>query len=290
MNLKLNLDKDILIRKLLAVIVGNFLCATALVIFLKPNNLIPAGVLGMSTLISHVTGISISILILAINLPLVLLGLKFLPKKFMVFSMMSVFVVSFYVGLISKALPVGFKFTDNILLACIFGGSLNGLGMGITLRNGTSTGGFDIIAAFIKSRFNIKIGSILMTINFILITISGFIFSFDEAMFTLIALFVGYQVSDAVQLGVGKQKQVLIVSGKHEDIKNEIYNNMRRGITYIDGEGGYKHNQVKIIFIICSSRELVTVKAIVKKVDPSSFMAVTETSEIMGSGFRKIEI
>ena len=135
-----------------------------------------------------------------------------------------------------------------------------------------------------------KIGSVLMAINFVVITISGFIFTRETAMFTLISLFVGYQVSDRVQLGVGKQKQVIIVSRKYEEITTELYKNLHRGMTYMKGEGVYNKEDLNVIFLICSSRELVTVRTVVDKVDEHSFMAISDTSEILGSGFRRIEI
>ncbi|MDO5040900.1 MAG: YitT family protein [Peptoniphilus sp.] len=286
----LNIERDILIRKILAVVVGNFFCALALEYFLKPNNMIASGVLGMSTLISHVTGISMSVFILLINLPMIILGVKYLSKEFMVFSIMSVFLVSFYLEFLNKLTPVGFSMTENILLGAIFGGVLNGVGIGVTLKNGTSTGGLDIIGTYIKKKYNVKIGSALMAINFVIITISGFIFTFDEAMFTLISLFISYQVSDRIQLGVGRQKQVLIISSKYDEITKGIYQKMNRGVTYINGEGAYNRKDLKVIFIICTSVQLVTLKDIVKDVDPAAFMAVSETTEIMGSGFKKIEL
>ncbi len=290
LKLNLNLDRDTLIRKTLAVVMGNFFCALALVYFLKPNNMIPSGVMGISTLTSHVTGISISILILLINLPMMLLGIKYLNREFMVFSIMSVFLVSFYLEFLNKLTPENFAMTHNILLGAIFGGVLNGIGIGITLRNGTSTGGLDIIGTYMKKKYNVKIGSVLMAINFIIITISGFIFTFDEAMFTLLSLFISYQVSDRIQLGVGRQKQILIISPKYDEITRGIYEKMNRGVTYINGEGAYNRKDLEIIFLICTSMQLVTLKEIVREVDPAAFMAVSETTEIMGSGFRKIEL
>ncbi|CDZ75300.1 hypothetical protein ING2D1G_1160 [Peptoniphilus sp. ING2-D1G] len=292
MKLKLNLslDRDTIIRKTLAVVIGNFFCSLALVYFLRPNNMIPSGVLGISTLVSHVTGISISLLVLLINLPMIILGIKYLSKEFMFFSIMSVFLVSFYLGVLGKFSVLNFAMTHNILLGAVFGGVLNGIGAGITLRNGTSTGGLDIIGTYMKKKYNIKIGSALMAINFVIITISGFIFTFDEAMFTLISLFISYQVSDRIQLGVGRQKQILIISPKHDEITKGIYEKMNRGVTYINGEGAYNRKNLKVIFLICTSVQLVTLKEIVREVDPRAFMAVSETTEIMGSGFRKIEL
>lgn len=287
---ELKMSKETFFRKLFAILIGDFLCAFALVIFLRPNEMISGGVTGVSILLEPFVPISIGVLILLLNLPLMIFGLIFLDKKFMLFTSMSIFVLSFYVGFLDSILPNDFAATHNILLACVFGGAINGAGMGVTFRNGCSTGGFDIIGAIIKKKYNFSVGNVLMVINFIIIMISSLVFSFDKALFTLIALFIAYQVMDMIHLGVGKQKQVFIISSKNEEIVSAIYDTMQRGITYLNGEGAYAHKDFKIIYIICSSAELVKVKSVVQKIDRQAFMAVSDTSEILGSGFRNIEI
>lgn len=287
---ELNMTKETFIRKFLAILIGDFFCAMALVTFLRPNEMISGGVTGVAVLIEPFIPLSIGLVLFLLNLPLLILGLIFLDKKFMLFTSMSIFIISFYVGLIDSVLPTGFAATHEVILGCVFGGALNGIGMGITFREGCSTGGFDIIAAIIKQKYNISVGNVLMGINFFIIMASSFVYSFDKALFTLIALFIAYQVMDIIHLGVGKQKQVFIISAKEKEIVETIYSSMRRGITYINGEGAYEHKNFKIIYMICSSAELVKVKSIVKKIDSNAFMAVSDTSEIMGQGFKGIEI
>ncbi|MGO1580642.1 MAG: YitT family protein [Peptoniphilaceae bacterium] len=290
LNFKFKLSREELIRKTSAVIFGNFLCSLALVFILKPNNMIPAGITGVSTLFEHISSINVSAWILILNLPLLILGIFLLSKEFMLFSMLSVFLTSFFVGMLESISPDGFALTNNIMLACIFGGFINGIGGGITFRNGTSTGGFDIIGAVMKKKYNISIGNMLMAMNFVVISSSAFIYSIDEALFTLFSLFVSYQVVDKIQLGVGRQKQLFIISSEHELITKTIYHKISRGVTYINGEGAYTGKSNKIIYLICTPRQLVIVKNLVREIDPKAFMAVSDTAEILGSGFRTIEL
>lgn len=286
----LKMSKETFLRKFMAMIVGDFFCAFALVYFLRPNQLISGGVTGLSVLIDLFVPLSIGWILFLLNLPLLILGLIFLDKRFMLFTSMSILILSLYVGFLDSIIPTGFGATHEVILGCIFGGVLNGIGMGINFRNGCSTGGFDILGAIIKQKYNLSVGNVLMAVNFFIIIGSSFIYSFDKALFTLIALFIAYQVTDIIHLGVGKQKQVFIISAKEQEIVEAIYSQMKRGITYINGEGAYAHKDFKIIYMICSSAELVKVKNLVKKIDEDAFMAVSDTSEIMGRGFRGIEI
>lgn len=288
--MKLDIKKEVFIKKLLSILIGDFVCAVALVLLLKPNQLISGGVTGLAVLLDLFVPIPLGWILFLLNLPLMILGLIFLDKKFMFFTTISIFLISFYVGFLDSIMLGGVALTNDTLLACIFGGVLNGIGMGITFRNGCSTGGFDIIGAIIKKKYNISVGNVLMVINFFIIMSSSFVYSLDKALYTLIALFIAYSVMDKIHLGVGKQKQIFIISAHDEEIVQAIYDRMKRGMTYIHGEGAYSHNKFKIIYMICTAAEVVTVKDVINKVDKGAFMAVSDTSEIQGHGFRHIEI
>ncbi len=184
----------------------------------------------------------------------------------------------------------GFYLTKEPILACIFGGLLNGIGAGIAFRSGTSTGGLDIIAAILKKNFNITIGNVLMGINFIIVSCLGYLYSIDKVLFTLILMFINYSVIDRIQLGVGKQKQVLVISDFNEEIAREIHEEINRGATYIKGITSYMKKDVHILYVVCSSRQLVKVRQIIKRKDPKAFVTVSDTSEILGNGFKELSI
>ncbi|RVU54732.1 YitT family protein [Anaerosphaera multitolerans] len=290
MKFKLKIDKKKAFKTLFGVLLGDMLSAFALVYILKPNEMISGGVSGLSVLIESLTGLPLGLLVFILNIPLFILGLFFLDFDFMFFSGISIVVLSLWISFFETLKPLGYAITHEIILACIFGGVINGVGGGTLFKYGASAGGFDIPAAIIKKKFNIQIGNVLLFLNCFIIGMSSFIYSVDKALFTLVALFITYQVIDMIQLGVGKQKQVFIISPEYEIITEKIHEEVGRGITYINGEGSYKNNEVKIIYLICSSREIVAVKNLVREIDPNAFLAVSDTVEIQGKGFKKIEI
>lgn len=276
-------------RKLLSVIVCTLIVSFSIVYIIKPNLLISGGLTGLSILTSNVTGISLPLLIFILNIPTSVLSFFFLDRDFTFFSTLSILLLSIFSSFYQKILP-GFYLTKEPILACIFGGLLNGLGMGIAFRNGTSTGGLDIVAAILKKKFNITIGSVLMGINFIIVSSLGYFFSIDKVLFTLILMFINYNVVDKIQLGVGKQKQVLAISEKNEEIAREIYKEVHRGATYIKGITSYKKKDVYILYVVCSSKQLVKIRQIIKEIDPDAFVAVSDTSEILGNGFKELSV
>lgn len=276
-------------RKLLSVIVCTLIVSFSIVYIIKPNLLISGGLTGLSILTSNVTGISLPLLIFILNIPTSVLSFFFLDRDFTFFSTLSILLLSIFSSFYQKILP-GFYLTKEPILACIFGGLLNGLGMGIAFRNGTSTGGLDIVAAILKKKFNITIGSVLMGINFIIVSSLGYFFSIDKVLFTLILMFINYNVVDKIQLGVGKQKQVLAISEKNEEIAREIYKEVHRGATYIKGVTSYKKKDVYILYVVCSSKQLVKIRQIIKEIDPDAFVAVSDTSEILGNGFKELSV
>lgn len=276
-------------RKLLSVIICTLIVSFSIVYIIKPNLLISGGLTGLSILTSNVTGISLPLLIFILNIPTSVLSFFFLDRDFTFFSTLSILLLSVFSSFYQKILP-GFYLTKEPILACIFGGLLNGIGMGIAFRNGTSTGGLDIVAAILKKKFNISIGSVLMGINFIIVSSLGYFFSIDKVLFTLILMFINYNVVDKIQLGVGKQKQVLAISEKNEEIAREIYKEVHRGATYIKGVTSYKKKDVYILYVVCSSKQLVKIRQIIREIDPDAFVAVSDTSEILGNGFRELSV
>lgn len=286
--LGIKINKKELLKKLIMMIIGDLLIAIALVCILKPNQVLSGGINGLGIIFEHVMGIELGIIVFALNLPLLILGWFLLERQFIILTIISVFLISFFISGLDAIGLSKFILTDNILLACVYGGAMNGLGLGINFINGTSTGGLDIVGALFKKYYNLQMGRVFMLINIIIIGSSTFIFSVEKALFTLISLYINYSVMDEIQMGIGRQKQVFIMSSKHEEITKLIQENITRGVTYIHGEGAYRHKEIKIVYIVCSPRELVYVKNIVKSKDPSAFLSVSDTAEIMGKGFRRI--
>lgn len=283
------INKRVIIRKLFSILVGNFLCACALILFLKPNQLISGGVGGISIMLEHIFKIPVGIVVFVLNIPLLILGFIYLEKSFVVFSVISTTIFSFYLTVL-EVLGNSFVVTNDILLASVFGGIVNGVGLGIMFKNGTCQGGFDILGAVVKRKFNVQIGNVLMAVNAVIITISSRIYSVERALYTLIALFIAYYFLDRIQTGVGKQKQIFIISDKDEEIARLIQRDVHRGVTYLEGMGAYSYTPHKVIYCITNNQQMVQVRELVKRLDPHAFMAVSDTVEISGKGFKRMEI
>jgi uncharacterized membrane-anchored protein YitT (DUF2179 family) len=176
-------------------------------------------------------------------------------------------------------------FIDDTLLSCLYGGVLNGIGMGIVFRNRASQGGVDIVAVIVKKYFSMNLGSTSLMINVIVVAIASLFFGLKLAMYTLVSMYVSAAVLDKVQQGFGSSKSVMIITDKEQEVADAILQTLDRGVTYLEGEGAYTGNKKRVIYCIVTLNQLAKLKQIVKETDSGAFMAVSDTSEVLGHGF-----
>ncbi len=276
------------LRRLLFILSGDILCALAVNLFFIPNNLLTGGVGGISILVQYLTSIPTGIVVFLINIPIFILGFKKIDRDFAIFGFISMAMFS-AVLTITRDLNQVFAVKD-IFLGAVFGGLINGLGMGILFRNRSSQGGFDIPAVILKRKYDVNIGTALMGINCIIIFISSFIFGYKSGMYTILSMYIGYNVLDKVQMGLNIRKKVIIVSEKPELIANEIISNLNRGVTFLEGKGAYTNENKQIIYCVVTSREVAKIKRLINQVDPHAFLTINDVVEVMGKGFRDINI
>jgi uncharacterized membrane-anchored protein YitT (DUF2179 family) len=161
-----------------------------------------------------------------------------------------------------------------------------GIGSGIVIKNRASLGGTDIISIIINKYLSFNIGGIGMAINAIILTISAaFLFNVEMAMLTIVAIFVANKAVDAIQEGFNHRKTVIIVSDKYEEIAEELLKKVKRGITFIDGEGAYTRKGKKLIYMALTVMELARTREIVRRIDPAAFLSIIDTREVEGKGF-----
>ena len=188
-----------------------------------------------------------------------------------------------------RHIPIDFKLDNNMLYA-IFGGFINGLGMGILFKHGACQGGLDILATIFKTKLNVNIGSSLMAINAIIIGIASYIFSLERGLLTIVAMYVAYKMLDKIQMGFGDTKQIMIITSKQREVTDRILSDLNRGVTLLHGEGAFTHKRQNVIYCIVSTRQVVTIKRILNEVDPASFLIISDAYEVKGRGFRVQEI
>lgn len=289
MSKKSELDEPrVIARKFFFIILGNLLCSIAINLFFVPNGLLSGGVGGIGIMIQYLTDFPVGISVFIMNLPIFVIGYKMLDKRFIFYAFISMLIFSSlltFTSVLSKYFIV-----EDVLLGSIFGAIFNGLGMGLMFRNGVCQGGLDVIAAILRRKFNLNIGTGLMAANTVIISLSSILFGYKSAMYTLISMYLGYQILDKVQTGFNIKKNIIIVSDKSEELADVIMARLSRGVTYLKGEGGYTNDEKKIIYCILTSREIAKLKEIVEEIDPSAFFTINDVVEVQGSGFKSLEI
>lgn len=249
--------------------------------FFVGNKLAEGGVSGLSLIIHYLSHIDVSYLYFALNIPLIILAYIFLGKNFLLKTLFATFILSVFLKVFASfSEPL-----DDILLAAIFGGAINGIAIGIVFYAGGSTGGIDIIAKIINKYTGIPISRILLATDFIVLSIVAVIFGKVIFMYTLISLVISSKMIDIIQVGIYSAKGVTIITTKEDEIRKRIMEDTGRGITIIDAKGGYTQKEIGMLYCVVGQYQLIKVKTIVKEVDPSAFMIVADVHEVIGNGF-----
>ena len=249
--------------------------------FFVGNKLAEGGVSGLSLIIHYLSNIDVSYLYFALNIPLIILAYIFLGKNFLLKTLFATFVLSVFLKVFSSfSEPL-----DDILLAAIFGGAINGIAIGIVFYAGGSTGGMDIVAKIVNKYTGIPISRILLATDFIVLSIVAVIFGKVIFMYTLISLVISSKMIDIIQVGIYSAKGVTIITTKEDEIRKRIMEDTGRGITLIDAKGGYTQKEIGMLYCVVGQYQLIKVKTIVKEVDPSAFMIVADVHEVIGNGF-----
>ena len=249
--------------------------------FFVGNKLAEGGVSGLSLIIHYLSNIDVSYLYFALNIPLIILAYIFLGKNFLLKTFFATFVLSVFLKVFASfSEPL-----DDILLAAIFGGAINGIAIGIVFYAGGSTGGMDIVAKIVNKYTGIPISRILLATDFIVLSIVAVIFGKVIFMYTLISLVISSKMIDIIQVGIYSAKGITIITTKEDEIRKRIMEDTGRGITLIDAKGGYTQKEIGMLYCVVGQYQLIRVKTIVKEVDPSAFMIVADVHEVIGNGF-----
>ena len=249
--------------------------------FFIGNKLAQGGVSGLSLIIHYLSNIDMSYLYFALNIPLIILAYIFLGKNFLLKTLFATFVLSVFLKIFASfSEPL-----DDILLAAIFGGAINGIAIGIVFYAGGSTGGMDIVAKIVNKYTGIPISRILLATDFIVLSMVAVIFGKVIFMYTLISLVLSSKMIDIIQVGIYSAKGVTIITTKEDEIRKRIMEDTKRGITLIDAKGGYTQKEIGMLYCVVGQYQLIRVKTIVKEVDPSAFMIVADVHEVIGNGF-----
>lgn len=271
-----------IISRMLMIMVGASLTSVALEVFLVPNNIIDGGIVGISIISSYLTNIPLGVFTFALNIPFFMLGYKQIGKTFVISTFFAVVCLSFGV---SGLHPV-VELTHDVFLAAIFGGIINGIGVGLIIRAGGSLDGTEIVAIIFDKKTSFSIGEIVMCMNVFILIGAGFVYGWDRAMYSLITYFIAFKVIDIVVEGLDESKAVMIISSKNEIIAEAVIARLGRGITLIDGKGGYSKMPTNVIYVVVSRLELTKLKSIVLDFDQNALITIGNV-EVAGKKYKK---
>ena len=270
--------KDFLCLFLMAL--GSLIVTVGYLIFLSSNGLISGGVWGIAAIINYfLPKVPLGIMLVLLNAPILLWGWKKLDMKFTIMTVFVILLESVLLIVCEPFLPV---YTNNVLLACLFGGILVGAGSGIIVRYRGSSGGVETVCIILRKKYDLSIGSMSLIINAILVLLAAFIFGFERAMYTLVNLYATSLAFTRVLEGGNQKRNMMIVSEKGEELAEHLMRDLGRGVTMMKGVGGYTHTEKSVLFCVVSRYELMRLKDIIRSIDPHAFVAINETYEVMG--------
>ena len=277
--------RKILFRALL-ITLGAVMMGVGLEIFLVPNNVIDGGITGISIMLSYITGWKLGTFLFILNIPFFFIGYKQIGKTFAFSTLYGIIILSITTTLLH---PVP-AFTQDILLATVFGGIVLGIGVGIVIRYGGSLDGTEILAILFNNKLPFSVGEIILFFNLFILACAGFVFTWDRAMYSLIAYFVAFKMIDITITGLDESKSAWIISDNSKEIGEAIMSRLGRGVTFINGEGAYSGEDKKVIFCVIARLEEAKLKEIVTEYDDSAFLAVADIAEVRGGRFKKKDI
>jgi uncharacterized membrane-anchored protein YitT (DUF2179 family) len=265
---------------------GAAFVSVGLEIFLVPNRIIDGGIVGISIMASYLTNIPIGIFLFVLNLPFLYIGYKMIGKTFAISTLFGIVIMSIGTSLLHPVDPL----TIDPLLASVFGGIILGIGVGLVIRFGGSLDGTEIIAILFNKRTPFSVGEVVMFFNLFILGSAGFVFTWDRAMYSLIAYYIAFKMIDITIEGFDESKSVWIISDKFQEIGDALMDRLGRGVTYLKGEGGFTGEERKVIFVVITRLEEAKLKSIVDDIDISAFMAVGNIHDVKGGRFKKKDI
>lgn len=280
-----------IIKDLIFLTLGSLIYAFAIEGFLVPSHIIDGGITGISMILHTLTTKPLGAFIVFINLPFIILALQKLGKRFVISTFYSIIIFALGVTYLGAKFH-GHCVIDNseMFLVSVFGGVILGAGVGLVIRNGASLDGTEIIAVYSTRKVSFSVGEIIMFINLFIFTVAGFVYGWEQAMYSIITYFIAYKTMDVVIEGLNESKSVFVVTDYSEEIGKDIMEKMDVSVTYIDALGGYSGVKKRIVYCVISRLQVQKLKETAKNVDPRAFIAIENVYEVEGVRIKKRKI
>ena len=272
------------IKEGLILILGSFVYAVAVQVFLSPLKISPGGLTGVATALNYITEFPTGVYLVLFNAPIIVLGAVKFGKMFIAKSAVAVILSSLFIEIVNRFYTPMFS---DVMLCAVFGGALIGGGLGLVMLVGASTGGIDIIVKTLNLKFNISIGRAFLLIDGAVIIFAAVVYrDFQSALYSVVAVFVSSKVVDIILCGTLDSKAVFIITEQEDIIKNAITNEVDRGVTVLPAFGGYTGRRNNILLCVARNNEINTVRNIVKNLDINAFFFIVNAGDVIGKGFK----
>ena len=263
--------------------VGAVIAAFALEEFLVPFKILDGGIVGVSMIISQLSGLPLGVLTIVLNIPFVLMGFKRLGMRFLVKAIYAMVIFSVFLSVFKDMKAV----TDKEILVVAFGGVLLGIGVGLILRYGGCLDGTEIVAMFLSKQVEFSVGQIVLFFNIIIYGVAGILFGPDRALYSLLTYFITSKVIDIVENGMEQGKSVMIITDHGKDIADAIYTQLGRTCTQMEGKGMVSNGKKTVLYCVITRVEVSAIKKIISDADVSAFMTISDVSEIVGNHIKR---
>ncbi|MBM7709378.1 YitT family protein [Enterococcus lemanii] len=272
------------LRDFVVMIIGTAIFAFAIVYLNIPNDLAEGGITGITLILRALFGINPALSTLILNIPLIFIGRKYLGVRTFYYTIVGTVALSFWLAVWQK-IPIVIDLEHDILIAALLGGVITGVGSGMVYRVGGTTGGSDILARIVEKYFGISVGRSLLIFDSLVLVASLSYIDLNKMMYTLIFAYVFSRVIDSVLDGGYSAKGLLIMSEKNEEIAPKLMEELDRGITFLNGEGGFSKIDKRIIYMVLTPREISQAKEVIHEFDKNAFISVINVHEVLGEGF-----
>lgn len=267
------------------ILLGALIGGAAYPLFLTPNRIAPGGITGIATILNFLLKWPVGTVSLVLNVPLFLIGYKTMGRIFAFRSLIATVLFSVFIDVLPLR-PV----INDPMLGALYGGVLLGVGLGLIMRGGATTGGSDMIARMVHKRFSfISTGAFLFAIDFAVVLAASALIGISEALYALISIFLSAKVMDVVIIGFSSNKACFVISTRWQEISARIMKDMDRGVTQLTARGGYTGEERPTLLCVISRSEITAFKRILREEDENAFVIIVEAHEAIGDGFSVLE-
>lgn len=270
---------------LVLIVVGAGLTAVSVVMFLDPNDVVPGGFTALAMFANRLWGWPVGITLLVMNLPFLVVAMAVLGVQFGPRTILATVLASVLIDVLQPYLPV---VQGDPLLYTLYGGLIYGVGLGLVFRAHATTGGIEIPAKLLEHWRGVRMSTSLLAMDAAVLALAALFFGLEPALYALIVAWVSARVIDFMETGATASITALIVTGRPEPIRDGILDQLERGVTVIEGEGGYTGQQRTVLMAVVRRRETRILKEIVSQADPEAFVVISASNEVLGEGFKPL--